>query len=366
MTRFIKLLVRIWGLWVVAAALAVTAGLIAIGGRDPVAAYTVLLNDGLFDPYGFADILVKMSPLVLTGLAVIVPLRAGLYNIGGEGQMYMGALCATLPAIYLPPLPLGLHVVICSVCGMAGGAAWAAIAGVLKAYRGTNEVISTLLLNYIAINLINFVVSGPLLDPGAPYPYSSPIQESAQLPRLSSTADVHAGLLVGLSLALSAWFVFARTPAGLAMRMVGENVQVAAYAGVPVRRTVVLALAAGGAAAGLAGAYEVMGVKHRLFHLFGGGYGYDGVVVAFLAGGHPVWGMVTAFFIAVLRVGGNQMQRGAGVPITVVATVEGLIVVFVAASLALRRIGTSAESDQADLPGPKSDQSPLDTPQQPI
>jgi ABC-type uncharacterized transport system permease subunit len=334
------------GVWVAGAALAVTACLIGLSGYNPLAAYTLVVREGLLDFYGFSDILVKLSPLLLTSLAVAVPLRAGLYNIGAEGQMYAGAVAAVVPALFLPSLPPPVHVLACSICGLAGGAAWAALPGALKAYRGTNEVITTLLLNYVAINMVNYAVSGPLLEPGAPYPYSRAIAESSRLPRIWSQADAHYGLFVALLLNAAAAFILERTPFGFGLGAIGASERAAVYAGVPVRRSIVVALSAGGAMAGLAGAFEVMGLKHRLFHLFAAGYGYEGIVVAFLAGGRVVWLVAAAFFIATLKVGGNLMQRGIGIPVTVVAMMEGLLVLFVPITLVWGR----NRSNEPDVP----------------
>jgi len=340
-------LTQLWGLWATTAALALGAGLILLSGRNPVTAYATLFGESLLDYYGLANTLVKMCPLVLTGLAVILPLRAGLYNVGGEGQMYMGALLATIAALYGPAMPWGLSIVACSACGMLGGAVWGMIPAVLKAYRGTNEVIVTLLMNYVAINLVSCLVSGPLMEPGAPYPYSPRIEEAAQLPQLFPDADAHAGVLVGVVLAIGVAFVFRHTSVGFGLRALGSNPRAASYAGMPVRRYLIGSLACGGAFAGLAGAYEVMGLKHRLYHLFGGGYGYDGIVVAFLAGGRPLWGLLSALFIAILKNGGNLMQRGAGVPVTIVETLEGLLVVLAAMCIAVRNRYGKVIDDQA-------------------
>ncbi|MFO0818237.1 MAG: ABC transporter permease [Pirellulales bacterium] len=339
---------RTWSIWVIVAALALTAMLIALSGRDPLTAYHALLRDGLLDRHGFADTLVKMSPLLLTSLAVIIPLRAGQYNIGGEGQMYAGALSASIPALFLDSLPLVPHLLVCSMCGMLGGAAWGLLPGLLKVGRGANEVITSLLLNYVAVNLVSYVVGGPLMEPGAPYPSSPRILSTAQLPYLLPQADVHAGFIAGLLLSMAVWLLLTRTCVGWGMQVVGENSRVAAYAGVSVGRTILLSLAAGGAMAGLAGAFEVMGVKHRLFHQFAGGYGYDGLVVAFLAGGRALWNIPSAFFIALLKIGGSVMQRAAGVPVTVVLAIEGIVVVLVAIALILPGMEAASHSESDD------------------
>jgi simple sugar transport system permease protein len=219
---------------------------------------------------------------------------------------------------------------------MLGGAFWAALPACLKAFRGTSEVIVSLLLNYVAINIVSWVVSGPLMEVGAPYPYSPAIPDTAKMPRLLPGTDAHWGVVVGILLAIAVYFVFRRTVIGLSLVVVGENQKAGDLAGIPVRSRLMGAMIVGGAFAGLAGTYEVLGLKHRLFHLFAGGYGYDGIVVAFLANGSPLGSIAAALFLAGMRSGANNMQRAVGVPTTVVEAIQGLILVFVAISIALK------------------------------
>lgn len=336
MIRVIDILYRLKGVWAVIAALAVGAVLVSWAGASPTKAYSALFRGAFLDYHGIATTLVKMSPLLLSSLAVIVPLRAGLYNIGGEGQMYVGAMCATLAALYLPTMPALPTFLACSVAGMLGGAAWAFIPAYLKAVRGSNEVIITLLMNYVGVNLVSYAVSGPLMEEGAPYPFSRRIPDVAELPYILDRTDAHAGVVVGVVLAVLIYVVFTRTTAGLSLTLMGESRKCAELAGIRVKTNMALALVCGGALAGLAGTYEVLGLKHRLFHLFAGGYGYDGIVVAFLASGGPLTAIAAAGFLGGLRSGANIMQRSVGVPTTVVEAIQGLIVLFVAMSIALK------------------------------
>lgn len=210
---------------------------------------------------------------------------------------------------------------------------WAAVAGLLRAYRGVNEVIVTLLMNFIAIHIVSYAVSGPLLAAGAPYPYSEELPTSLRLPILLPQTDAHAGILFGLVLAVALWFHFSRTAHGFALDVVGCNAQAARYAGIRVKREIVIAMIAGGAMAGLAGGLEVLGLKYRLFHLFSAGYGFDGIVVAFMAGGNPLVVPIAAFFLSGLQAGAGVMQRAVGLEGTVIEAIQGLVVIFVAASL---------------------------------
>jgi ABC-type uncharacterized transport system permease subunit len=324
------------GVWAVLAALLLGSGLIWLAGSSPIDAYHALFAGAFFEYHGFATTLVKMSPMLLAGLAVALPLRAGLFNIGAEGQIYLGALFATWAALYLPAMPGPLHIFICSIAGMIGGGLWALIPGYLKAYHDINEVIVTLLMNYIGINIVSYFVSGPMLAEGAPYPYSDEIPSELWLPYILPRTDAHLGVVIGIILAIVLYVVFRRTSFGLSLSTVGHNPAAARYAGMSVKRHIILSLVFGGMLAGLAGTYEVLGLKYRLFHLFSGGYGFDGLVVALLAAGNPLFVAIAALFLGGLRSGANIMQRAVGVPTTVVEAIQGLVVIFVAASVAFR------------------------------
>ncbi len=336
MAGLVRLLYATKSVWAILAALVVGAVFILIAGSDPIAAYGALFTGAFFEYHGIATTLVKMSPLLLAGLAVLLPLRAGLFNIGAEGQIYLGALFATMAALYLPAMPGWIHIIVCSFAGMIGGGLWALIPAYLKARHNINEVIVTLLMNYIGINLVSYATSGPMMEEGAPYPYSAEISEALWLPHILPRTDAHLGVVIGLVIAMVMYYVFQRTSLGYSMNAVGSNPQAARYAGMSVRRHIIWSLVLGGALAGLAGTYEVLGLKYRLFHAFSAGYGYDGIVVAFLGGGHPLYAAAAALFLAGLRSGANIMQRAVGVPTTVVDTIQGLVVIFVAASLAFR------------------------------
>ncbi|MBT1157182.1 ABC transporter permease [Aminobacter anthyllidis] len=320
--------------WAVLAALFVGAGLIAVSGVNPLTAYSELFSGAFLDYYGLAGTLVKTSPILLAGLAVILPLRAGLLNIGVEGQIYMGGLFSTFAALLLPPMPAMIHLPICILFGALGGGLWGLIPGYLKALHGLNEVIVTILLNFIAINIVSFVVGGPMMQEGAPYPYSDEIGEQLFLPIVLPGTDAHIGFLVGLVLAVAMYFLLRFTTTGFALDTIGSNPQAARYAGIPVRRYVMLSMFAAGAIGGLAGALEILGLKHRLYHLFSPGYGFDGIVVAFMAQLNPLFAPVAAFFLSGLKAGALVMQRAVGLESTVIEAILGLVIIFVAASLA--------------------------------
>ncbi|MBH8553274.1 ABC transporter permease [Nostocaceae cyanobacterium CENA357] len=319
----------------IASALIVGAILILVAGANPIAAYTALFQESLSTYFGFGNTLTKMTPLLFTSLGVLVALRAGQFNIGGEGQIYLGALGSTLIGLYIQGLPAFIHVPLALFAGFIFGAAWGWIPGYLKAMRGVNEVITTLLLNYIAVNLVSYLVQNPLKAPAAPSPYSPLIAKSAQLPIILPGSLAHAGILLGLITAGILWVLLVRSPLGYQITAVGFNPIAARYARISVERTIMLVMALAGGLAGLAGATEVMGLKYRLFEQVSPGYGFDAIAIAFLSRGSVFGVVLTALFFAALRSGANVMQRSAGVSVTVVYAIQGLTVLFIAIALAL-------------------------------
>ena len=209
--------------------------LILAAGANPIDAYRSLFGEAFFDYYGFGATLVKFSPILLAGLAVAIPLQAGMFNVGAEGQIYMGALFCAIAALYLPEMYWPLHLLICVLASAAGGAFWAAIAGYLKAYRGINEVIVTLLLNYVGINIVSYAAGGPMMEEGAPYPYSREIPSSLFLPHIMPPTDAHIGAIIGVLVALILALALKYTTFGFAMTTVGSNPQAARYAGIGVQ-----------------------------------------------------------------------------------------------------------------------------------
>jgi simple sugar transport system permease protein len=321
----------------IASALLVGAIFILWAGGNPLFAYGVLVKESIFTYFGFGNTLNKMTPLLFTSLGVLVALRAGQFNIGGEGQIYLGALGSTLVGLYVQGLPPWLHISLALLVGLAFGAVWGGIAGYLKAFRGVNEVITTLLLNYIAINFISYLVQYPLKAPDAPSPYSPLIAKSAQLPLILPGSLAHSGIILGLFVAVISSILLARSPFGYQITAVGFNPIASRYAGISVERTIILVMAIAGGLAGLAGSCEVMGAKYRLFEEVSPGYGFDAIAIAFLSRGSVLGVVLTSLFFAALRSGASVMQRSAGVPVTVVYLIQGLTVLFIAISLAWER-----------------------------
>jgi simple sugar transport system permease protein len=336
MIRTIKILYMLKGVWAIISALTIGSVLIVLAGSDPIEAYTALFRGAFFDYYGFATTLVKMSPLLLSALAFTIPLRSGIFNIGAEGQIYIGALFATLIALYIPVKPPTIHIMLCCLAGFLGGAVWALIPALLKAYFRISELIITLLMNYVAINLVSYFVSGPLMEEGAPYPYSREIPESLYFPLFMPGTDTHIGILAAIALTIVLHFMLERSTLGFSLVTMGRNPQACNYSGMSLRRLIIFSFVVGGGMAGLAGTFEVLGHKYRLYHMFSPGYGFDGIIVSFLGAAKPLFLIISSMFLAGLRSGANIMQRVAGVDTTVVEAIQGLVIIFVALSLAFR------------------------------
>jgi len=335
---------RVWVLrlvpvWALGLALSLGAVFIAAAGGKPLAAYWAVLHGAFGDVFGFGATLTKMAPVLLAGLGVALAARAGLFNIGAEGQIYLGGLGAAWVGLYVPGLPSVLHVPLALAASALLGGLWALGPAYLRVARGVNEVITTLLMNYIAIHGVGYVVHGPMMEPGAPYPYSPVLAETAHLPLILPEADAHAGILLGLAAAVVLHVLLHRSSAGYRIQAVGLNPDAAAYGGIPVARTMIGVMVAAGALAGLAGAGEVMGLKYRLFDRFSPGYGFDAIAAAFLAGSQPLLVIVTSLFFGALRSGGNLMQRVAGTPVAIVIVIQGLSIFFLTLGLVLSQWG---------------------------
>jgi simple sugar transport system permease protein len=309
----------------IASALALSAVLLALLGADPLRALLALAEGALGDRIALSNTLVRAGPLVLIGLAVAVAFRCGLWNIGGEGQLYVGALAATAVATRLD-LPFALLFALAA--GVAAGACWAGIAAGLRVSRGVSEVLSTLMLNFIAILAVAWAVHGPLQEVAAGYPQSDALPDAARLWTWPGLVRVHAGLVFALVLPGLLWLLMFRSAAGLRLRAMGLSPEAARYAGVSPGRETVRVLLLSGGLAGLAGALEICGVTGRLFSNLSPGYGFTAIAVALLARLHPIAVLPSALFFAALASGSGAMQRVAGVPSVTVQVIEALVILF--------------------------------------
>lgn len=301
-----------------ALALGVFAVVLLAFGKNPLRAYRDILSSTLGSVYGISETLVTMAPLLLTALAVAIPSRIWLINVGGEGQLFMGALFATWGAIHLDHLPAWLLLPAMAGLGVLGGGGWAALAGVLRARGWVSETISTLLMNYVAVLMLNFLVFGPWRDPeGVNYPQTAPFVDAAILPGWGTTR-VHLGLVFGLVALVVFAFVMTRTRWGLEMRAIGGNVDAARRSGISVGRYVIGLMFVGGGLAGLAGMAEVSAIQGRLRPSLSPGYGYSGFLISWMAGGHPAGIVAAAFVLAVITAGGDILQMTQALPASVV------------------------------------------------
>jgi len=316
---------------VAAAALAVFAAVLLLAGKDPLRAYADAFRDAFGDAYGFSELVVRMIPLLLAAVAVALPARLGLVNVGGEGQLYMGAWLASAGALFLPPLPAWILVPLVTALGFAGGALWAAMPGALRGLRLVNETISTLLLNYVAPLVVSWFLYGPWRSAeSSAYPQSREFPPAAHLPTFLGTG-IHAGLLLSLAALLGYWLLVERSRWGVEMRAIGGNPEAAERSGIPVAAWVAVALALGGGLAGLAGMGEVMGIHGRLRQELSPGYGFTGFLVSWLAGGRPVAIVAMSFLFAFITATGYTLQITQGVPYAVVNVLLSVILFVVLA-----------------------------------
>ncbi|RPI84238.1 MAG: ABC transporter permease [Chloroflexi bacterium] len=288
-----------------------------LAGKNPVEAIYDTLVYTLGTPGGFSEVIVKMIPLLFTAIAVALPSRVGLINVGAEGQLYIGALTAASAALALPDLPAWALLPLMAGAGLLGGALWAFIPVWLRARGLVNETISTLLMNYIAPAIVSFFVYGPLRATGvASAPQTPDFSLSARLPAFFGTR-IHLGLIIGLLILGIYWYVMKYTRWGLEMRAVGGNPQSARRNGIPISLYLILAMCIGGAIAGLAGMSEISGIHARLRPNFSPGFGYTGFLINWLAFGDPLGILLMSFIIAIITSGGDILQLSQGLPYAV-------------------------------------------------
>jgi general nucleoside transport system permease protein len=299
----------------IAASLLVCSALIFWSGAPVLRAYSSLFVNALGSGFAINETLTRATPLILTGLAAAVAFRAKLWNIGGEGQLYAGALAATIVGSGLVSGPPVLMVPLVLVAGVAAGALLLLGPTLLKTRLGVDEVVTTLLLNFIVLLFVSLLLEGPLKDPmSAGWPQAEPIVEAAELPKLVQGQRLHAGLLIALVAALVMWFVGARTVWGFEMKAVGANPQASAFFGLRVDRVMLRVACFSGGLAGIAGVGEVAGLKGYLTLDLSPGFGYSGIVVAMLAQLHPLGVVAAAVFVAGVFVGADAMSRAVAVP----------------------------------------------------
>jgi general nucleoside transport system permease protein len=314
---------------VVVAASAIFALLLLIDGKDPLRAYRDTLVYVFANAYGFSELFVRMSPLLLTSVAVALPSRLGLINVGGEGQLYIGGLFATAGALGFAHWPALALIPLMTALGFLGGALWALLPGLLRAAKLVNETISTLLLNYVAPLIVSFVIFGPWRSSeSASYPESPAFVAAARLPTFGATR-VHLGLVYGLVCLCIYGFLIGRTRWGLELRAIGGNAEASLRLGVPVSAYIIVSMAVAGGVAGLAGMAEASAIQGRLVAQLSPGYGFMGFLVAWLAGGSAIGILMMAALFAVLSSVGDVLQITQGVPFSVINLLMAAILFIV-------------------------------------
>ena len=333
------------GLWrtvvlqVAAVLLAVVIGavILLVSGANPFAAYAALLKGSFGSMTALARTLEKATPLVFSGLAVAFGFRAGLFNIGAQGQLLFGALTSAILGFALPPMPGFIHAPLALLGGGLAGALYGALPGALKTFRGAHEVITTIMLNYIAINITDYLADGPFKDTstGNIVSRTPEILDSARVP---SFGGLPLGFFLALLAAFVVWWLLWKTTIGFEVRTVGLNPHAARYAGIKVPRMVVLAMVISGLLAGLGGSVETLGVVGRYQPGFNAGLGFDGITIALLGKSHPFGVIPAAILVGAMKAGANQMQFSAGVAKEITDVIQALILFFVAADVIVRSL----------------------------
>jgi simple sugar transport system permease protein len=315
--------------------LLVTAVLLAIIGVNPIDGLQEIWTGAFGSKFALGNTTVKTLPLLFTALGFTVAYRCGIFNLGLEGQLYMGALAAVVIGTQLHA-PAIIHLPVAIVASALAGALWAAIPAALKLWRGVNEIVTSLFLSYVAILFTSYMLNGPLAAEGAGFPQSEPVATSAQFPILVSNTKISYAIFLALAAAIAITFLF-RTRLGYEMRTVGASRRVADYAGINSRRVMATGFLLSGALGGLAGMVEVLGNQYVLIQNFSPGWGYTGIAAAVL-GGLTAWGCVAAsIFFGVISSGADQLQLTLHVSSTLALVVQALAVIFVLLTLELYR-----------------------------
>jgi ABC-type uncharacterized transport system permease subunit len=328
------------------AALAVGAVMLLVLGANPIEAYGALIEGAFGSGNALAETAVKAVPLLLVGLGICISFRANVINIGGEGQMVIGAILGTVVGLALSGGPGWLVIPLALLAGFVGGAIWGAIPGALKAYFSVNEILSTVMMNAIAVQIMNYLLRGPLIDPAqaelaSKIPQTAALDSAFRLPRLGVTR-LHLGAAIAVVLAILVYILLWRTTLGYRIRAVGQNPDASRYGGIRVRRQIVIALLLSGAFAGLAGVIQVYGLNYRMITDgsatgFTGSAGFNGIVAALFGQLHPIGTIPASFFFGALLVGANKLQRVMQVPSSFIIGLNGLVVIFVVSSDIWRR-----------------------------
>lgn len=330
--------------------LSLGGALMAAMGYDVGTALQSMFVGAFGSVNSLSETLVKMAPLLFTGMSYALANRCGLTNLGMEGQLYMGALAATACGVYVAGLPAALHLPLCLLAGFLGGGVWGLIAGALKVKFGASEIITTVMLNTMAINFIDFMVNGPMIEPPGINCQTSPVQDTAKLPGLIPGTRVHLGIIVGIAFVVLFWQFLWKSKKGYEVRVSGLNMHAAQYSGINTNRNILLVMLLAGGLAGLAGANEILGIQTRMLPEISPGYGFDGIAVALIGGNTPAGIVFGALLFGAFRAGGNRMQMRAKVPSSIVLVIQAFVIIAVVASNLLLEMWDDAQLKKVKKP----------------
>jgi len=308
-------------------------------GHNPLEAYGALFEGALIGKSNLLNTLFSATPLMFTGIATAVAFRANIFNMGVEGQLYLGAFAAAYVGFTFHGLPPVVHVSLCLLAALAAGALYALIPGLLKGFLNANEMVVTIMLNYVATLLTGYLASYPFKAKGVGFAATDLIEKSAELPRFSKMTQLNYSFVIALVVVLLAYVLFKKTKLGYEIDAIGKNGNFAEAVGMNVAKKTVLIMIISGMIASLAGAGEVLGVHHRFISDFSPGYGWDGLTIALLGSNHPAGVLVAALFFGMLKNGGSSMELVVGVPRSLIDVIQGLIIFFLAVDFIAKRFG---------------------------
>lgn len=303
---------------------------------NPLEAYKYLIFGNFTNKYNIAEIFVKATPIILTGLSFTFAFRTGLFNIGGEGQMFAGAMAAVFVGLKTGHLNPFITISLSLLGAIIAGALWGIIPGILKGVFGSSEIIVTIMFNYVALYLISYLVDKPLRESSGFYPQTDLIGKNAFLPYVVPNTRLHIGFVIAIFISILVYIILWKTPFGYRLRAVGHNPDGAEYSGMNIKKSIIISLAISGALAGVAGFTEINGIHHRLLDNFSKNVGFDGIAAALLGSANPLGVVISAILLGMLQTGANSMQRGVGVPANIVSIIQALIIILVLAGNMLR------------------------------
>lgn len=315
--------------WIVVLAIAATTLMMLLCHASPAEAYQMFFNGIFGNLSSFCEVFVKATPLILTGLGCAVAFKTGFFNIGAEGQFYVGAIAAAMIALNLTSVPGPARIVLSMLAGFLCGGVWALIAAIFKAKFGISEIIVTIMLNYIAINFLGIAVRTFLMDPEGTVPQSARIDSSAALGLLMPPARLNAGIIIAVAAVIIVWVLMEKTKVGYEIKVVGSNQRAAKCNGISVMKNIVISAFLSGGLAGLAGVIEVIGIQKKLLEGISSDCGYTAVLIALIASNHPIGVLIAAVGFAAMQVGVNSMQRQLSIPSAIVNILIGFVVLLI-------------------------------------